>query len=251
MKPKRIIVDLGCVTIFCILAASPAMAQTGAQFDKANQEYTAGHFKEAIANYEEIVSSGEYSANVFYDLGNAYFRERDFGNAILNYERALALDRHHPETEANLSIARDESRALELTPDLPERYFRFATASQCAIAAAIAFWFGLFCIARLIFARRRSGAVIALAVLSLAIFAAAMFAAYSIENGSKGRALAIVTGSEVEARLATADNANSVLALPPGSEIKILSKRGDWVYAALPNSLRGWIPAKSAESVSL
>jgi len=39
--------------------------------------------------------------------------------------------------------------------------------------------------------------------------------------------------------------------LPAGSEIKILSTRGDWIYAALPNDLRGWIPAASAESVRL
>ena len=55
----------------------------------------------------------------------------------------------------------------------------------------------------------------------------------------------------MEARLATADNANTVLALPPGSEIKILSTRGDWIYAALPNHLHGWLPAKSAELVRL
>jgi hypothetical protein len=74
---------------------------------------------------------------------------------------------------------------------------------------------------------------------------------YTLERGSNGYALAIVTGQEVQARLATADTANSVLALPPGSEIKVLSTRGDWIYAALPNDLHGWIPAKNAEQVRL
>ena len=76
-----------------------------------------------------------------------------------------------------------------------------------------------------------------------------MFAIYTVENGARGNALAIVTGKKIEARLATADNAKSVLVLPPGSEIKILSERGDWIYAALPNDQRGWIPASSAERV--
>src|SRR5207244_6944134 len=101
------------------------------------------------------------------------------------------------------------------------------------------------------FARRRSAAVVAVSIFSLSVAAVAVFAIYEFENGSNGRELAIVTGRGVEARLATADNANSVLALPPGSEIKILSTRGDWVYAALPNNLRGWIPATSAEVVRL
>src|SRR5437762_3407876 len=62
-----------------------------------------------------------------YNLGNAYFRQKDLGRAILNYERALALDQRHPEAQANLRIARDEARALELIPSRAERWFSFAT----------------------------------------------------------------------------------------------------------------------------
>src|SRR5439155_1410832 len=142
--------------LFCLTfgIASVGFAQSDAEFAKANQGYAQGRFKEAIDGYESLVRSGQWSANVFYDLGNAYFRTNDFGRAILNYERSLALEQHHPEATANLQIA-------------------------------------------------------------------------------------------------TADTANSVLVLPPGSEVKIVSTRGDWIYAALPNNLRGWIPAKSTERVRL
>src|SRR6266487_44900 len=241
------------VIFFCLVftIASSAIAQTNADFTKANQEYAQGHFKEAISGYEALVRAGQWSANLFYDLGNAYFRTGDFGHAILNYERALALERHHPEATANLQIARDEARALEMQQSAPERYLRFASVNQYSIAAAVAFWLGVFCIVRLLFARRRSTARIILSVFLLFVFAIGTLAIYELDHGSKGRDLAIVTDKEVQARLATADTANSVLALPPGSEIKILSTRGDWMYAALPNSFRGWIPAKSAEQVRL
>ncbi len=231
--------------------AMPARGATDAQFAKANEEYAAGHFREAIADYESLVRSGEWSANVFYDLGNAWLRTGGFGEAILNYERALAIDPRHPEAEANLHIARDEARALELRKSATERALIFATPTQYSIAAAIAFWMSMFFVTRFLFARQRTGGLIGLSIISLAIFAGSVFALYSLENGDSGKALAVVTGQNVDARLATADNANSVLALPPGSEIKILSTRGDWVYAALPNDQRGWIPAKSAERVRL
>src|SRR5947209_5049886 len=78
------------------------------QFSKANQEFAAGDFAAAARDYEELVRSGEDTPNLFYNLGNAYFRKKDFGHAILNYQRALALDRHHPEAQANLRIARDD-----------------------------------------------------------------------------------------------------------------------------------------------
>ena len=235
--------------ILSLFIAASAFAQ--ADFAKANQEFAQGHFKEAIDGYEALVRGGQWNANLFYDLGNAYFRTRDFGRAILNYERALALDDHHPEATANLQIARDEARALELQPNKLERYLQFATINQYAIAAVIASWLGIFGIVVLIFARRRSTALLALSILCLLVCGVAIWAIHTLEHGSEGRGLAIVTGNDVQARLATADTANSVLALPPGSEIKILSTRGDWMYAALPNDLRGWIQTKNAEPVRL
>jgi tetratricopeptide (TPR) repeat protein len=236
---------------FAFAIASSAIAQPDANFTKANQEYAQGHFKEAISGYEALVSSGQWSANLFYDLGNAYFRTGEFGRAILNYERALALERHHPEATANLQIARDEARALELQQSWPERYLRFASVNQYSIAAAIAFWLAAFAIAMLIFARRRSATLIVAMIFCLLIGAGATYAVVTLERGSNGSALAIITGKDVQARLATADTANSVLALPPGSEVKILSTRGDWIYAELPNTLRGWIPGKDAQQVRL
>ena len=235
----------------CALSISSLSAQADSDFAKANRDFAQGHFKEAISGYEALIRDGQWTANVFYDLGNAYFRTGDFGRAILNYERALALAQHHPEATANLQIARDEAHALELQPSWPERYLQFATVNQYSVTAAVAFWVAAFCLAALIFTPRRSAAMISLLLVMLLVFAGAIFAIWQVERGSKGNALAIVTGKDVQARLATADTANAVLALPPGSEVKILSTRGDWTYVALPNNLRGWIPAKNAEQVRL
>lgn len=237
--------------LFCALATPSLLAQANAEFAKANQEFAQGHFKEAVSGYEALIRAGQWSANVFYDLGNAYFRTGDFGRAILNYERALALERHHPEATANLQIARDEAQALEIQPSGPEHYLQFASVNQYSIAAAAAFWLAIFAMFALIFKRRRSARAIAVSICCLLVLAVAVYAIFTLERGSKGQALAVVTGKDVQARLATADTANSVLALPVGSEIKILSTRGDWIYAALPNNLRGWIPAKNAEQVRL
>jgi tetratricopeptide (TPR) repeat protein len=245
---------ISALAIFFCLAfgiAASSFAQPDTDFTKANQEYAQGHFKEAISGYEALVRTGQLSATLFYDLGNAYFRAGDFGHAILNYERALALERHHPEATANLQIARDEARALELQQSRPERYLQFASVNQYSITAAIAFWLAVFAIVTLLFARRRSATLIATLIFCLLISAFASYAVYTLERGTNGSALAIVTGKDVQARLATADTANSVLALPPGSEVKILSTRGDWIYATLPNNLRGWIPAKDAQQVRL
>src|SRR6059036_1041829 len=162
--------------LFCALATSSVLGQADVEFAKANQEYAQGHFEEAISGYETLVRAGQWSANVFYDLGNAYFRTGNFGRAILNYERALALDRHHPEATANLQIARDEAHALEIQPSSLEHYLQFASINQYSITAVIAFWIGGFSLVALIFARRRSAATIALLFLAFSVFAGAIFA---------------------------------------------------------------------------
>ncbi|MEP6602696.1 MAG: tetratricopeptide repeat protein [Spartobacteria bacterium] len=249
MRRRGLLVDLSAA-LTALLVASSALAQVDT-FAKANQEYAAGQFKEAIADYETLVQKKEWSANLFYDLGNAYFRAQDFGKAILNYERALALDRHHAEAQANLRVARDQARALRLQQSQVERYVRAGSPNQYAIAAAAMFWIGIFIGASLLFGQRRSTSAITLSILSLSIFIALGVAIYAMENGSGGRGVAIVTKANVTARVATADTSSSVLAVPAGSEIKVLSERGEWVYAALPNNLRGWIPANNAEPVRL
>jgi tetratricopeptide (TPR) repeat protein len=233
------------------MSALSLQAAQDPAFTQANQAYSEGRFQEAVDGYQSLVQSGRWSANLFYDLGNAWFRLGDFGQAILNYERALALDPHHPEATANLRLARDEARALELRRDGIERYVAMANSTQYSVAAAIAFWFVLFGATRLFLSRRRSAGQIALIACAAMICGVSIFALYTLENGARGRALAIVTGKDIEARLATADNASSILELPAGSEIMVLSERGDWVYAALPNDQRGWIPAKAVERVRL
>ena len=236
---------------FCLTTAPQAQAQAEAAFAKTNADYAAGHFAEAVKGYEALAKEHHWSASLFYDLGNAYFRVGDSGHAILNYERALALQPAQPEAQANLRLVRDQSRAIELARSWPEEHLAFLTSDQYAILAAVAFWGAAFILGGLFFAKRRSVVWIFTLVLLCAIAAGSVFAISAFETGSAGRDVAIVTAQKVQARLATAENAGTVLVLPPGSEIKILSTRGQWSYAALPNDLRGWIPATSAERVRL
>ena len=233
-----------------LLAATATGAENDA-FATGNREYAAGRFKEAAELYETAVASGETSATVFYNLGNARYRSGDLARAILNYERALALEPRHPEAAANLQLARDKARALELRANWWEGITNRATMTHYVVTAAIGFWVAVFAGAALLLRSRRSATLIAICVLALLTCALGVSCAYTLETGSRGRGLAIIVGKQVDARLATADNANAVLTLPPGSEIKILSTRGDWIYAALPNELRGWIPAQAAERVRL
>jgi len=213
-------------------ASNDGPSRTGDDFfAKANTEFAGGNFKAAIADYKAVVGSGEWSANLFYNLGNAYFRDGDFGRAILNYDRSLRLGRH-------------QTHSLELAPSALERYLNFGTANFFAIVAAIFFWLTV------ILLILRPGKVLwVVAGIFLSVICG--LAAYQSENGTHGQGLAIVTAENTEARVATVDSARSVLALPAGSEVLILQERGDWNYATLPNDQRGWVSASAVEKVQL
>jgi tetratricopeptide (TPR) repeat protein len=231
--------------------AASTFANPADQFAAANREYAAGNYQAAINGYEALVRSRQWNATLFYNLGNAWFRYGDAGRAVLNYRRALILEPDHPETTANLRLVRDQAAALELARSWRERYLALAGSSVITWTGAVAFWIAVFGLAVIIFSRHRARRAIVVTILACLMCGGAAYALYARENGSHGRALAIVTAKKIEARLATADSASSVLALPAGSEVKLLSRRGDWAYAALPNNLRGWIPTKDVEQVRL
>ncbi len=109
--------------ILFFVTTGALFADAASDFAKANREYAAGHFQAATEGYEALVRTSQSNASLFYNLGNAWYRRGDLARAILNYERALALEPRHAEAIANLRLVRDQARALELTSPWPERFF--------------------------------------------------------------------------------------------------------------------------------
>src|SRR6476659_7144057 len=175
-----------CISLLALVSATHLSAADDSVFTKANQAYANGRLEEAATAYESLISAGNWNANVFYDLGNARYRLGDFGQAILNYERALALEPRHPEADANLRLARDEGRALEMRRDRIERYAAMFTVKQYTIAAAVAFWFAVFLTAHSFFAGRRSAGRMTLVALSVLVCGGSIFAIVTLENGTRG-----------------------------------------------------------------
>ena len=97
------------IFLFLILIFSGflVMAQETSEqlWEKANDLYIAEEYQQAILLYEQILSSGEESAKLYFNLGNAYFRNSNINNAILNYERAKLLAPHDEDIEFNILFA--------------------------------------------------------------------------------------------------------------------------------------------------
>jgi hypothetical protein len=109
MKTK-LILALVCAALFL---TAHAQAQT---LDDANRDFTEGHYHASTLGYQSVLAQKGYSAPVLFDLGNSYFREGDFADAILAYQRAQWLSPNNPDILANLSLAQKQAGLPVLEP---------------------------------------------------------------------------------------------------------------------------------------
>jgi len=218
-----------------------------AEFEDAIQYYDQGKFAEAKESYEKLVEKGAGSANVYYNLGNTDFRLGSPGRAILDYERALALNPRHPEARANLKLLRDKTAAKVLPLSWNEHLADKLSPDAWAVLAAVAGWVVLFTLVLIITSRRRNDS----GRWALAMFAAMIgaAAAVSLSSIARNQNRAVIIAQQTEARLAPAQSAGVAEALPAGTQVRVLSERGEWVYCELPGAGRGWIPDGAVERV--
>ena len=209
-------------------------------FDAANQLYDQGKFGGAKQMYERLADRGEWSANLFYNLGNADFRIGASGKAVLNYERALALDGTHSEARANLKWLRGQTGAREPARRWWDYAYPALPGDVFAVIASLAVWGAIFGVVM----RKNFGWTIFALML-------AAYAGFGVWRCEEDRSLAVITGKDAVARLAPADRASLAEPLPEGSRVRVLSERGEWIYCALPGGGRGWVAAGQLEKVRL
>jgi tetratricopeptide (TPR) repeat protein len=221
----------------------------GDEFERANGLFDEGKFTEAKEIYEQMVGARTWSANLFYNLGNADFRLGAPGVAALNYERALALSPAHPEAAMNLKLLRDQTGARIWPSSWRDRLFPKSAMRFYGVTAVAAFWIVVFS-ALLIRARRGRGGFATTMILCLAALTG-IYAAFGTWHWLPETSMAIVTARQTEARRAPAERAARGEVLPAGSRVRIKSERGEWVYCGLPGGGLGWIPAHAIAKVRL
>lgn len=90
--------------IILILIFQLSSAQTA--FEKGNQLYQKENYTEAINSYESILASGEHSADLYFNIGNCYYKLHKVAPAVYNYEKAMQLNPNDDEIKTNLDFAR-------------------------------------------------------------------------------------------------------------------------------------------------
>ena len=247
-----VLLAVACGSVARAADAPPASPQT--TFFHANALYKDGQYDAAAREYEELLHGGLTSGNLYFNLGNAYFKAGAQGKAILNYERARRLMPNDPDVAANLAYAQSLTGAEACPPPLWQRLafpaaHRFAPGGLIGLTS-LAYTLLLISLTvyRLWTRRPRWLAYTAVALGILLLVSGTSLAHQMLGDEWYDQAV-IVGDGETPARFEPAESGTVHFALKEGSLVSVLDRRDGWLQIARCDGRRGWVPSTSVENL--
>ncbi|MGE0076493.1 MAG: tetratricopeptide repeat protein [Bacteroidales bacterium] len=235
-----------------ILAQKPEML-----IDKADKLYSEGKYQDAISNYEAVVGQGLQNAELYYNLGNAYFKVKNIPAAILNFERAHLLNPEDEDVKFNLDLSRTYTiDKIETLPDFflvtfvknIRNWFNTNTWAYIAAFAFTAilslilfFWFS-----RSFEIRRYAFSV---AVMLSIVFIISLVFSVSLKNQVANRNHAIVFAPVVSAKSSPDDSGKDLFILHAGAKVELIRPVGDWCEIKIADGNKGWIHKETFQKI--
>ena len=220
--------------------------------------YTEGDFAGALQDWEEIRSAGLMSRELYYNLGNAYFKNGEIAPAILWYERALKLDPSDADVRHNLEYTR--SLTQDRIEEVPEIFFEQwghamcyllpsnTWAVLCLVFLAAAIAMALLYLLGSTSGRRRVGFFVGIACLVFA-FLGWDFAQWQRQEAlAQNRAIVMRPVSSVKSS-PSAESAKDLFILHEGTRVKILDNVGSYTNIELGDGRQGWLPTADIEVI--
>ena len=246
----------GTLVLLTLLFLFPTTIQAVTKQD-ADAEYSKGNYQQAIKDYEELLKAGE-SAEIYYNLGNAYYRTENITRAVLSYERALLLNPADDDIRFNLQMARSKT-IDKITPESEMFFFTWYRSlvnlmtidgwAHLAIASII---LTLILALVYLFAGHLTLRKIGFygGVLFLIIFLLSNLFAFQQKQMLMKRNGAIVTAPSVTIKKTPVANSADQGVIHEGTRVDIIDDTmRDWKEIHLADGREGWIPATQIEKI--
>ena len=221
-----------------------------AAFGKANQAYTTENYDLAIAGYEQILKTGKHSAEVYFNLGNAYYKINAVGPAIYNYEKALQFDPETIDVNNNLKYATQmkidaiqDAKSQGLGSNLDSFVALLSVDEWAYFSLVIVLFTILMCI--LYFYAHTVGKkrlFFILTFLGILLSVSTIVAASYAKNNVNDVQYAIVYTAEFITREEPKEKAVSSFTLHEGTKVEVLEEFNEWALVSLTNGNKAWMP---------
>ena len=225
--------------------------------NNADTEYQKGNYQQAIRDYEEILKNGE-SAEIYFNLGNAYYRTDNITKAVLNYERARMLSPGDDDINFNLQFAR--SKTIDKITPQSEMFFvtwykslvNFTSVDNWAKTGILCIVMALLLVLLYLFGPqlmlRKIGFFGGLAFF--VIFLLSNLFAFQQKQALDNRTGAIIISPSVNIKKTPAKNSADQFVLHEGTRVDIIDKgMTDWRCIRVGDGREGWIETKAIEEI--
>jgi tetratricopeptide (TPR) repeat protein len=220
----------------------------------AEKAYASKHYKEAIACYNSVLEQGFVSYKLYYNLGNAYYKNNEIGKAIYNYELANKLKPNNEDIKTNLRIANEKT-----IDDIESKENFFLGALKSGVVNSLSTngwaWLTIFTLvgclgfafiylmAKQVMFKRIGFFMSALSLLSFVVSMALGFTALNARQQIK---FAIITARETRIQTEPDKLSPSKFSLHEGTKVRVLETNAGWTNIRLENGNEGWVQTSDA-----
>lgn len=235
------------VTAFCL----KAQTIQNQQFERANFYYNEARYDTAVIIYKGILDDGYVSAPLLYNIGNAYFKMREYPLAILYYEKALKIEPNNEDIQQNLAIA--NAMITDKIEPMPEFFLRklwrnignIFTANEWAIWSLLLIALVLTVLFLYLTAHTRgmkkgmffTGILLILLALCSIIFASQKYR-YIYEHSE-----AIIMMPTITVKSSPTSSGTDLFVLHEGTKVKVLDDTDNWNKIKIADGSVGWLPS--------
>ncbi|MEZ5358474.1 MAG: tetratricopeptide repeat protein [Candidatus Zixiibacteriota bacterium] len=237
-----------------ILSAAVSANTLEYNFEKGNEYYANGEFKQAIGEYEKILQADYQSAEVYYNLGNAYFRQGMLGHAIKNYIRARRLAPRDDDIIANLDFARQFAiDKIEVTEETiffqyVNKFFDWFSLSEVTWLSGILLVLviaGMFIGSLYRWVRIPTPLLVTIAACFIIT---AIFAGVKLDRDVLTRT-GVVISEQTEVRNGPGEDYNNQFTAHAGLVFKIEREESEYYLVNFENRLKGWIARAAVDEI--
>jgi len=232
-------------------------AQNDSIFTQANEAYADANYKEAKRLYQNILKNGQASSELYFNLGNTYYKLEDLSNSIYYYEKALKLNPEDKSIQNNLAFA--ERMRLDQFERLPDSEvdktlddfittFSIDTWSiigiVCLFVAALSF--GVFLLYKRTFVKRLAfGFCLGFMLFSAGAFGMAQTQLQQVKSSVYG----IIFQEKKVLFEEPNPNSNTLFELHEGTKVKILDQFRSFYKIELPDGTIGWMSTENIKTI--
>jgi tetratricopeptide (TPR) repeat protein len=227
------------------------------KFDQGIKNYSDGKFNDALALWLDIYNTGYRSANLDYNIGNAYFKLDDIPDAILFYERAYLLNPADENIRYNLEIAR--TLTVDRFQEIPQLFFKkwydfvslFLNSNIWAIISLVCFIFCLVFFSLFIYSSKYRLKVAGFWIGMGLFIISCTSVALSLHNKSLvyNNSGAIITSPQASGKSSPDASGTDLFVLHEGTKVTISDEIGEWYEITLSDGNKGWVHSNSLNRI--